>query len=156
MLDSELMFYLTAISGAFMRLNILSYSLITLTAVVLTACGGSSGNDGIVFQGELTQGGVAAHSMSLSAKHGAGEKIEMVEICALGECSTTDDGGNWGFVAPEVFTGGAVEFSIKGHGIDTLVSLTVPEGAQDVFVHFERGEGSSVKVHHLVVDGVKQ
>lgn len=137
--------------------KILSLSLASFTAVYLSACGGSSGNDGIVFQGELTQGEVAvAHSMEFSLKHGAGEKIEMVEVCALGECSTTDSGGNWGFVAPEVFTGGAVEFSIKGHGIDTLVSLDVPEGARDVFVHFERGKGSMVKVHHLMVDGVKQ
>jgi hypothetical protein len=139
-----------------MRIKKLSFLLISLTVLSLSACGGSSNSSGIVFQGELTQGDVAAHASVPSAKHGVGEKIGMVEICALGECSTTDDGGNWGFIAPESFTGGPVEFSISGHGIQTLVSLMVPDGARDVFVHFERGAGSMVEVHHLVVDGLKQ
>jgi len=49
-----------------------------------------------------------------------------------------------------------VEFSINGHGIQTTASLSVPEAAQDVFVHFERQGKNTVVVRHLMIDGVKQ
>lgn len=126
-----------------------------LVSFVVMGCNGSSSNDGMVFQGQLTQGSQASHSEA-SAKHAAGENIENVQVCALGECSMTDDGGNWAFVAPEVFVGGPVEFSIDGHGIQTTASLSVPEGAKDVFIHFERQGKNTVVVHHLMIDGVRQ
>lgn len=129
--------------------------LIGVVSVLMAGCGGSSSNDGMVFQGQLTQGSSVGHSEGMD-KHGAGEKIENVEVCALGECSMTDEDGNWGFVAPEVFTGGGVEFTINGHGIETTASVSVPEGTRDVFVHFERQGKNTVIVHHLMIDGVRK
>jgi hypothetical protein len=129
--------------------------LLCFVSALSIGCNGSSSNDGIVFQGQLTQGDAVAHAEATS-KHGAGQNIENVEVCALGECSTTDDGGNWAFVAPEVFTGGSVEFTLNGHGLQTNVLVDVPEGSRDVFAHFERQGGNTVVVHHLMIDGVRQ
>jgi hypothetical protein len=128
---------------------------VSICSALMVGCGGSSSNDGMVFQGQLTQGGAVAHAAA-AEKHGAGQNIENVEICALSECSTTDADGNWGFVVSDSFIGGSVEFSINGHGIQTSASIDVPEGTQDVFVHFENRGKNGVMVHHLMIDGVRQ
>lgn len=128
-------------------------ALVLYPVLTLTGCGGSSSDGGIAFSGLLTQGEPATHSASLSLRHGAGENIEEVEICALGECSTTDSAGLWGFVAGEEFTGGPVVFSIKGHGIDAQKLVVIPEGASDVEIHFEHGADNEIALHHMSVDG---
>ena len=125
---------------------------------LLLGCGGSSNNSsGILIEGQLTQGESAAHDVAngLEKIHGAGENIESVEICALGECSTTDSAGNWGFIAPESFNGGDVSFSIAGHGIDASAVVSIPQNSQNVFIHFEHGEANEITLHHFTVDGVE-
>lgn len=119
------------------------------------ACGGggSNGSDAIVFEGELTQGGSTEHA-ERRLKHGAGEPIENVKICALGRCSTTDSEGNYGFIAPSDFKGGDVLFEVEGHGILASTVVSVPDSAKDVFVHFETSAKTEVHVHELLIDGV--
>jgi uncharacterized membrane protein len=128
-------------------------SCLTFMAVVMCGCGSSS--DGVYFNGTLTQGGAVAHA-DLEHRHSAGQNIENVEVCALGECSTTDGSGAWAFEAPDSFAGGTVEFTIKGHGLDTAQSVEVPAGVSEVFVHFQREGTNTVVVHHLMLDGERQ
>jgi hypothetical protein len=128
-------------------------SLISLAG--LFACnGGSSSNSGMMFTGSLTQGDSVEHSANLNLRHGAGENIESVQVCALGECSTTDVNGTWGFAVTEDFKGGPVLFSLDGHGISTTAVVDVPELAEEVFVHFQN-EATGIVVHHMSVDGVE-
>ena len=121
--------------------------------ISLQACGGGSSDSGMLIEGTLTEAGGADHSRSLVLKHGEGQPIENVEICALGECSTTDGQGQWGFVADETFTGGEVLFTIIGHGIDTTTALTISEGVQEVFLDFQHVEGGHVEAAHITIDG---
>ena len=137
--------------GKVMRL--LTY-ISALCVVFMLACGGSS-SDGVYFNGILNQGESVAHSDNV-LRHAAGQNIENVEICALGECSTTDSNGAWAFEAPESFNGGEVEFTIKGHGIDTTQIVDVPDESSEIFVHFQRIGQNDVIVHHLIIDGVNQ
>ena len=118
--------------------------------------GGSSSSDGMVIQGTLIQGAEVAHAERLEAQvlHSASEPIENVEICALGECSRTDASGQWGFALSDAFTGGDVLFSIDGHGIADELSISIPQGAREVMVELENGEGAQVHVHEMIVDGV--
>ena len=129
--------------------------IFTLSLVFLSACGGSGGDssDGIVFEGELTQGAEDSHTAR--TKHGEGEGIEDVKICALGRCSTTDGTGMFGFSAPDSYTGGDVEFTISGHFTEAKVVVSVPTNAKDVFIHFEKHSSTEVIVHHLMIDGVR-
>ena len=129
--------------------------LLALSACLISSCGGGSSDSGILLEGLLTQGEEVVHSASATLRHAANENIEDVEICALGECATTDSAGEWGFVAPESFIGGSIQFTIKGHGIDSTSEVTVPEGAQAVYVHFENSADGHVIVHHKTVDGVE-
>jgi hypothetical protein len=132
----------------------IALSFLSLLTFVVAGCGSSS-SDGIYFHGTLTQGGAEAHA-GVGHRHLAGQNIENVEICALGECSTTDGNGSWAIEAPESFNGGAVEFSINGHGINTTQSLDVPADVNEVFVHFQREGSNTVFVHHLMIDGERK
>jgi hypothetical protein len=113
----------------------LIYFLFNLSlTVLLVSCGGSnSTEDGILLEGTLTQGAPLEDSFRiLNLRHSAGEKIDEVEICALGECSTTDDEGQWGFVANPEFTGGEVEFIITGHNIATTTIINIPLNSKEI------------------------
>ncbi len=124
-----------------------------LAFATLTACGGSGGSDdsGTVLSGTLTQGSAVAHAL-IVAKHSAGAKIENVQICALGECSTTDGEGQWGFLIEENFAGGAIAFSIVGHGIDTTTTINIPAAAEDVVLDLVHANGV-VNADHITIDG---
>jgi hypothetical protein len=132
----------------------IALSFLPLVTFVVAGCGSSS-SGGVYFNGTLTQGGSEAH-VGVEHRHSAGQNIENVEICALGECSTTDGNGAWAFEAPDPFQGGTVEFTIRGHGIDTTQSVDVPADANEVFVHFQREGANTVFVHHLMIDGERK
>ena len=126
--------------------------IILLIMTLLTACGGGSSSvSGIVIEGELEQGEAAVPHTAIT-RHAAGEKIGEVKICALGECSLTDDGGQFGFMAPADFKSGQVLFIINGHGIDTSTLINIPPAQSDVFLHLMRS-GNNITVHHMMVDG---
>ena len=128
-----------------------------LTLTALSACsGGGSSDSGMLIEGSLTEAGGASHSRIVQPKHSAGQRIENVEICALGECSVTDGEGQWGFVAGEGFAGGAVLFTIEGHGIDTSTVVNIPAGANDIFLDLAHLPGGVVHAQHITVDGVTQ
>ena len=120
--------------------------------LILTGCGGGGSSDsGMLIAGTLTEAGGVTHSKA--ARHGAGERIEEVEICALGECSTTDSEGQWGIVAPEEFDGGNVLFSVVGHGIDTTLVVDIPEGASEVSLDLQHLEDGTIEAEHITADG---
>lgn len=128
-----------------------------LTATVLfcmtiTACGGSSGS-GTLIEGTVTEAGGAAHDTRAFLRHGAGERIGGVEVCALGECSVTDDQGQWGFEVSEFPDSKDVLFSFDGHGILTTTIVTIPHEADEVFISFDHVEGGVVEASSVVVDG---
>ncbi|MCC6954992.1 MAG: hypothetical protein IT290_12815 [Deltaproteobacteria bacterium] len=129
-------------------------SLLLLSS--LAACGGGSSSDsddGMLITGTLSQGATAAgHSLML--KHDAGEHIDEVSICALGECSTTDSEGQWGFVASPVFKGGLVEFSVNGHGIATTSVVDVPTDSREVSIAFVHSAGI-VTAESMTADGAE-
>lgn len=125
----------------------------SISMLALTACGGGGGSDsGTVIEGTLTENGGAGHKLS-ALKHGVGQKIENVMVCALGECSTTDSAGQWGFLAPSDFNGGAVLFTLNGHGISTTATFNVPAGAQNVVLDLQHLEGGVIQVYHITIDG---
>ena len=123
---------------------------VVIPVAFLSGCGGSSSDSGVSFSGLLTQGATEDQTL----RHSENENIENVEICALGQCSTTDSAGLWGFVADNSFTGGTILFTIKGHDIDDLISVTIPTGANEVDIHFENRSENKIELHHLIVDGV--
>lgn len=126
-----------------------------ISLFVITACGGSS-QSGLLIEGTLTEAGGADHSKSIILKHEDGEKIGEVTICALGECSTTDSEGQWGFVLGDNFVGGEVLFTISGHNISANSVISIPEGATDVFLDLQHTEGGLIKAEHIIIDGVTQ
>lgn len=134
---------------------------VALSCLVLASCGGSGGGDsesGTVFEGVLIQGEGVVHAerdVVAQVSHGAGEFLENIEVCALGECSKTDANGRWGFATASRFAGGEVLFSIVGHGIDTTVVLDVPSGAENVVVELENHGAEGVHAHSVLVDGVE-
>jgi hypothetical protein len=133
-------------------MNIFKLILLSFLTISLLSCGGgSSSGSGILIEGLLTQGEEVEHSRA-NLRHSAGENIGEVSICALGECSVTDDQGLYGFLAPATFVGGEILFSINGHGIETTKVVTIPEGASDVYLHFEHSH-NQVIIHHMMVDG---
>lgn len=94
------------------------------------SCGGSSGgsinrDNAALMQGTLSSGSAVARTLA------AGEGgIAGVEVSALGSTSTTDENGNFTFLIDgDLFTGGAVEYTFLGQGIDTQTVLEdVPGG----------------------------
>ncbi len=97
----------------------------------------------------------SAKQVYAQVAHGAGEFLENIEICAVGECSKTDANGRWGFASEATFAGGDIAFTIKGHGIDTTTIITVPSGADNVEIEFENHGTEGVHAHSVVVDGVE-
>lgn len=123
--------------------------------LLISACGGNGWDNGSgkIFEGLLTQGETVDHA-KIFFKHAQDEPIEEVKICALGRCSTTDGQGNFGFSAPDNFLGGAVLFTVDGHGILAETTITIPEAGSNVFIHLQSSEKTEVHLHHLLVDGV--
>jgi hypothetical protein len=125
-----------------------------ISCSILSSCGGGGSSDsGLVVSGTLTEAGGATHSNSLALRHSDNEGIEDVEICALGECSTTDSQGLWGFVAGEDFVGGDVLFETNGHGISAMTVINIPEGAKEVVLDLRHIEGGEIKAEHVTIDG---
>lgn len=126
--------------------KILVYSLF----VSLCSCGGGGSGDGMLLEGTLVEArGVTHHSMT---RHGAGQPIENVSVCALGDCSITDLDGRWGIIAPEEFGGGEVLVSVNGHQIDNSLVIEVPHGARHVNAALLRVE-EGLALGSLSVDG---
>lgn len=125
--------------------------------VFISACGGSSSSDsGTLIEGTLTEAGGAAHTSVLLTKHSEGELIAGVTVCALGECSVTDEQGHWGFVLNEKYAGGEVLFDINGHGIESKSIVEITAGAEEVFIDFQHVETGAVEASHVTIDGVTQ
>lgn len=137
----------------------IKFIVISFVALVCYGCGGSSSDSGMLIQGTLVQGSKAViHSLQnilVNNRHEAGEAIENVQVCALGECSTTDLDGGWGFVANEQFKGGELLLSINGHGISSSLVVDIPAGAENVEISLEHHEDGSVHAHSVIADGVE-
>lgn len=129
-----------------MKNKLILFSLI----FALVACGGGSGgsDNTTVFQGTLVQGPEATARLA----HEAGEKIEGVQICALGTCSTTDGNGQWGFGLETPPS--AIEFSAIGHGINSSWVIEIPATAKDVTIELEN-HPEGVHAHSVLADGVE-
>lgn len=127
--------------------------LLLIVNLLISCAGGGSSDSGILIEGNLEQGSDVVPHMAIS-RHAAGEKIGEVTICALGECSITDDAGQFGFLAPADFKSGEVLFTINGHGIDTSTTIYIPQAQSDIYLHLMRS-GNEVSVHHMLVDGQK-
>jgi len=124
--------------------------LLLLTLLTINGCGGgTTTGDGMLIEGTLTEAGSGHKVLN---KHGVGEKIGDVTICALGLCSTTDSEGQWGFVASEDFSGGEVLFTFDGHGIAAQTILDLHSNAKNVFIAFDHEDGSVV-ADSILVDG---
>lgn len=122
----------------------------------LVGCSSGGGDDNeLVLQGVLIQGSGAGAHVGLFTKHAPGEPIGEVSVCALGECSLTDDRGQWGFSSKNVWAGGALMFTLRGHGLDAQAIVELPAEARDVSLEFERGV-TEVYVTHLTIDGHTQ
>lgn len=134
--------------------NALFSCLVIGSSLALSACGGSSsGNDDLLIQGTLKQGSSAGHSaeLALPLKHGAGEPIEEVQICAAGDCTITDLEGKFGLVVDQAVAGTEVLFDINGHGIDTQTVVAIPSGVSEFEVELER-HGDEVHSHSESTD----
>lgn len=132
-------------------MNIRKGLFVSLIACFALGCGGGSGSDGVVFQGTLTERGVGHAVMNLSFKHLAGERISDVKICILGECSITDEQGQWGVNVGE-FSGGQITIVLDGHGINSSVTTDIDEGAKEVSMDLNHNKGV-VTVSNLTIDG---
>lgn len=125
-----------------------------MLAGCLWGCGGGGGEEsGILIEGTLQQGDVEMHAAGLSLIHSAGERIDGVQICTLGECAQTDADGQWGLIAPEAFESGSIDISVLGHGIDAHLVVHVPEGALNVNLTLEHLGDGSVVATAMQVDG---
>ena len=131
--------------------KLIAIAILSVGCLMMTGCGGSSSDNGVVFEGFLDQGSDSGHSAKVNPRHSAGERIEEVDICAFGECSKTDAQGQWGFLVNS-FKGGEVLFSAVGHGIDDTFVVEIPESAKDVMLHLQNN-GGQVGVHHMTVNG---
>lgn len=124
------------------------YALFAL-CLNIAACGGGSGTDsGVVLQGTLTEAGGADHR-SMTFRHTDGEALSEVEVCALGECSMTDEFGEWGFLTSQSNVGGDTVFTVKGHGIDTSSVVTLPLSSLIVTVDLQHVEGGRIVASHV-------
>ena len=147
-------------------------------ALVLAGCDGdakistSGGGSGAVIQGSLTEGGgtnngsgsgggvvtagsgvITGRNVVPSVMHSAGEPLEKVQVCVLGQCSTTDGLGQWGMAAPDSFAGGDALFTVNGHGIDSSLVVTLPIGASDIVVTLVHQPGAGVSASRVTADG---
>lgn len=127
---------------------LLKSCFLTIFVVGASACGGGGGSDdsGVLLEGTLTEDGGAGHDKAFNFRHSSGQRIGNVQICGLGECSTTDDEGQWGFVLPGEFTGGDVELSVIGHGISSSAVVNVPAGSTEMFLGLRHVEGGIIEV----------
>ena len=116
-----------------------------------SACGGGSGSDGVVFQGTLTERGGGHSSDKIALKHSAGQRIGDVKVCILGECSITDEQGQWGVNVGE-FAGGGVTIVLEGHGINTSAVTEIHSGARDIYMDLNHARGV-VSITNLTIDG---
>jgi len=136
------------------KINLTALFSITLacSTLLLNACGGgsSSNNDDILIEGKITEGLGTVHSSR--TKHGPGEGIADTMICALGECSRTDDLGQWGFLVSRNSFDSEILFSIEGHEISTNTLVRLPNTSMEAYIHFENNMGQ-VKVHHMEING---
>jgi len=131
-----------------MRFPVLLLSLV----FSLSACGGGSSSDGVVFQGTLTKRGESHSAEEIAqAKHSSGQRIGEVKICILGECSITDDEGQWG-VNVDKFTGGDVTVLVEGHGINSSVVTNIPDSPRDIMMDLEHSK-NVISIAKLVIDG---
>ena len=122
--------------------------------ITLTACGGgsSSGNSGVLVRGTLTEAG-GAHSKAYSERHSDGQRIENVAICGAGECSPTDEEGQWGFVLPEDFTEEELLLTVNGHGIDSETVIHMHSATNELVVELNHVEGGVIESEVTEVDG---
>lgn len=122
---------------------------------LLNACGGgsSSNNEDILIEGKITEG--LGTEYSSRTKHGPGEGIEDVMICALGTCSRTDQLGQWGFLVSKKSFDSEILFDIDGHGIKTNTLVKLTHAAKEAYIHFENNAGKVI-VHHMEINGVRQ
>lgn len=123
-----------------------------MSLLFLSACSGGGGGDsdnGVIFQGTLVQGEDETHSR---LAHDAGEAIGEVQVCALGECSTTDGNGQWGFRVEQAPT--EFEMSVVGHEIDSKWTVIIPSTAKDVMIELEN-HADGVHAHSVIADGVE-
>ncbi len=131
-------------------------SLLMATILLITSlagCGGGSSDSGMLIEGTLTEAGSTDHNLGFALKHTNGQRVENVQICALGECSTSDAQGQWGFEVKGSFNGGNVLFTLSGHGIETTTTVDIPSGASEIFLDFQHVEGGAVRAEHITVDG---
>lgn len=132
-------------------------TLFSTLLLLSVGCGGESSDSGPLIEGTLTEGGVSSHSLQLAIgmRHSSGERIEEVQICALGKCSLTDTQGQWGFVIDQELPTGDIVLTAEGHGIVSQTTISVPPSAQEIFVDLEHEDGALV-VNHLTIDGETQ
>ncbi len=117
------------------------------------ACSGSSSDSGTLIQGTLTEAGGADHAARF-LRHETGEHIDGVEICALGECSTTDAEGQWGFVVNTKNVDKAL-FTVKGHGINTTAVIEITPEADTITIALDHVAGGHIEPSSIKVDGVE-
>jgi hypothetical protein len=132
----------------------IKYIGISILMLCLVSCGGGgSSSQGMLIEGTLIQGEQSSHKVLY--KHASNEPLENVTICALGECSTTDSKGQWGFVAPETFNGGDILLSVNGHNIAASTIVSLPPNANEVVMELIHSAGA-IKLEHLTIDGVTE
>lgn len=97
---------------------------------VVIGCNGDAGQGNLGIVGTIREGGAGAAD---------------IEVCALGQCDTTNEDGLYELYGDgNTFAGGAVLFTLSGEGIDTSVVVNgVPTGDTDVVVDLTIA-GSSV------------
>jgi hypothetical protein len=121
-------------------------------ALTFSACsGGGSDSDGVVFQGAVTERGSGHSAEAVIAKHSAGQRIGDVKVCILGECSITDDMGQWGVNVSD-FTGGDISVVLEGHGISSSVVANLPSTAKDIEMDLDHAN-NVVSIAKLMIDG---
>ncbi len=136
-----------------MKFKLFKITFSLAVCALLSACGGSSSNSGVVLEGQITQGAEEMHvNSALLSRHGENEPIQDVEVCALGVCALTDSEGQFGMGLPEDYKGGEFLLSAKGHGIDNQIVLHLESNAKDVFVHLQNQDGK-LTIHHLMING---
>lgn len=123
-------------------------------ALVVAGCGGSSSSSegGVLLEGTLTEGSGATHGARLVLRHAAGQRIEDVQICALGRCSVTDDDGQWGFYVNQA-SYGITGFAVTGHGIDAGFEADLTGVTSEGVFDLEHVEGGQIKIARMWLDG---